>query len=73
VLGTNAIEWRDTERGRPIFEKRIFCHPTLGGSCSLCLTLDELARDWLGSFCFILLAMEYRGATGCPMRSIALV
>jgi len=45
----------------------------LGGSCSLCLTLDELARVRLGSFCFILLAMKYRGATGCPVRSIALV
>jgi kynurenine formamidase len=37
------------------------------------LALEELARDRLGSFCFILLATKYRGATGCPVRPIALV
>ncbi len=37
------------------------------------LALDELARDRVGSFCFILLATKYRGATGCPVRPVALV
>jgi kynurenine formamidase len=37
------------------------------------LALEELARDRLASFCFILLATKYRGATGCPVRPIALV
>ena len=37
------------------------------------LALDELARDRLGSFCFILLATKYKGATGCPVRPVALV
>jgi hypothetical protein len=34
-------------------------------------TLEELVRDRLGSFCVILLATKYRGATGCPVRPIA--
>lgn len=37
------------------------------------LALEELARDRRGSFCFILLATKYRGATGCPVRPVALV
>ena len=37
------------------------------------LALDELARDRVGSFCFILLAAKFKGATGCPVRPIALV
>ncbi|MBV9245133.1 MAG: cyclase family protein, partial [Methylobacteriaceae bacterium] len=37
------------------------------------LILDELARDGVKSFCFILLATKFRGATGCPVRPIAMV
>lgn len=37
------------------------------------LALDELARDRIASFCFILLAAKFKGATGCPVRPIALV
>lgn len=37
------------------------------------LALDELARDRLSTFCFILLATKYKGATGCPVRPVALV
>ena len=37
------------------------------------LALDELARDRIASFCFILLATKFKGATGCPVRPIALV
>ncbi len=37
------------------------------------LALDELARDGLASFCFILLATKFRGATGSPVRPVALV
>ena len=37
------------------------------------LALDELAHDRRGSFCFILLAIKFRGATGSPVRPIALV
>ena len=37
------------------------------------LALDELARDGLRSFCFILLAAKFRGATGAPVRPVALV
>jgi kynurenine formamidase len=37
------------------------------------LALDELARDRLTSFCFILLATKFRGATGSPVRPVALV
>jgi kynurenine formamidase len=37
------------------------------------LALEELARDGVGSFCFILLATKFRGATGAPVRPVALV
>ncbi|MFO1087414.1 MAG: cyclase family protein [Reyranellaceae bacterium] len=37
------------------------------------LALEELARDRIASFCFILLATKFKGATGCPVRPIALV
>ena len=37
------------------------------------LALEELARDRLSRFCFILLATKFKGATGCPVRPIALV
>jgi kynurenine formamidase len=37
------------------------------------LALDELARNRIASFCFILLAAKFKGATGCPVRPIALV
>ncbi len=37
------------------------------------LALDELARDGLAGFCFILLATKLRGATGSSARPVALV
>ncbi|MBV8409662.1 MAG: cyclase family protein [Alphaproteobacteria bacterium] len=37
------------------------------------LALDELARERIKSFCFVLLAARFKGATGCPVRPIALV
>ena len=37
------------------------------------LVLDELARDRVATFCFILLATKFKGATGCPVRPVALV
>lgn len=37
------------------------------------LFLEELARERVSNFCFILLATKYKGATGCPVRPIALI
>lgn len=37
------------------------------------LALEELAREKLFEFCFILLATKYKGATGCPVRPIAMI
>ncbi len=37
------------------------------------VALEELARDRVATFCLILLATKYRGATGCPVRPVALV
>ena len=37
------------------------------------LALEEIAREKLSSFCFILLATKYKGATGCPVRPIAMI
>jgi kynurenine formamidase len=37
------------------------------------LALEELARERIYSFCFILLATKYKGATGCPVRPVAMI
>ena len=37
------------------------------------LALEELAENSVGSFCFILLATKFRGATGSPVRPVAMV
>ena len=37
------------------------------------LVLDELAAAHITRFCFILLAVKFRGATGSPVRPVALV
>ena len=37
------------------------------------LVLAELAREKIGVFCFVLLATKYKGATGCPVRPIAIL
>jgi len=37
------------------------------------LALEELAAERVHSFCFILLATKFKGATGCPVRPVALV
>ena len=37
------------------------------------LALEELAKEKLSSFCFILLATKYKGATGSPVRPIAMI
>ena len=37
------------------------------------LMLEEMARDRVHAACFVLLATKYRGATGSPVRPIAMV
>lgn len=37
------------------------------------LALEELAKEKLTSFCFILLATKFKGATGSPVRPIAMI
>ena len=37
------------------------------------LALEELARDRVSTVCFILLATKFKGATGSPVRPVALV
>jgi len=37
------------------------------------LVLAELAREKISVFCFVLLATKYKGATGCPVRPIAIL
>ena len=37
------------------------------------LMMDELVRDAVTTFCFILLPTKYKGATGCPVRPVAVV
>jgi kynurenine formamidase len=37
------------------------------------LALEELALNGVHTFCFILLATKFRGATGAPVRPVALV
>lgn len=37
------------------------------------LMMDELVRDDVTTFCFILLPTKFKGATGCPVRPVALI
>ena len=37
------------------------------------MALDELAAGGITSFCFMLAPVKFKGATGCPVRPIALV
>lgn len=37
------------------------------------LVMDDLLHDGISTFCFILLAVKFQGATGCPVRPVALV
>lgn len=37
------------------------------------LVLDEAVRQGLTTFCFILLPVKFAGATGCPVRPIAVI
>jgi kynurenine formamidase len=37
------------------------------------LALEEAAAQSLSAFCFILLPVKFRGATGCPVRPIAML
>ncbi len=37
------------------------------------MALDELVADNINSFCFMLAPVKFKGATGCPVRPIALV
>ena len=38
-----------------------------------CLNLEELAADGVSEFCFVGVPMKIRGATGAPVRPLALV
>jgi kynurenine formamidase len=38
-----------------------------------CLNLEELAREGVGEFVFLAAPMKIRGATGAPVRPLALV
>jgi kynurenine formamidase len=37
------------------------------------LVTDALARDAVTTFCFIMLPTKYKGATGCPVRPVAVI
>ena len=37
------------------------------------LVLAELVSDKVNSFCFVLLATKFKGATGCPVRPVAIL
>lgn len=37
------------------------------------LALDELATEGIHEFCFVMLPVKFKGATGCPVRPVAMV
>ena len=37
------------------------------------MMLDDLVRDRVATFCFILLAVKLKNATGCPVRPVAVI
>jgi kynurenine formamidase len=37
------------------------------------LLLADLAREGVTVFCFVVLAVKFKGATGCPVRPVAIL
>ncbi|NQV59788.1 MAG: cyclase family protein, partial [Alphaproteobacteria bacterium] len=37
------------------------------------MVLADLARDGVTSFCFVVLPVKFKGATGCPVRPVAIL
>ena len=37
------------------------------------MMLDDVVRDGVATFCFIMLAVKLKNATGCPVRPVALI
>jgi kynurenine formamidase len=37
------------------------------------IVLDELIADGIDSFCFVALPVKFKGATGCPLRPVAIL
>jgi len=77
VVGADNMTWdvpgeRDPETGATLFG-HVYLLPQKGIYITENLNLEELARDRRYTFAFIGIPLKFRGATGSPLRPLALV
>ena len=77
AVGADNMAWdvpdeRDPESGATLFA-HLYLLPKKGIYIIENLNLEELARDRRHVFAFIGIPLKFRGATGSPLRPLALV
>jgi kynurenine formamidase len=77
AVGADNMTWdvpteRDPETGATLFG-HVFLLPEKGIYIMENLNLEELARDHCSSFAFLGIPLKFKGATGSPLRPLALV
>jgi kynurenine formamidase len=77
AVGADNMAWdvpgvRDPETGSTLFA-HVYLLPKKGIYILENLALEELARDRRWEFAFIAVALKFNGATGSPLRPLALV
>jgi len=76
-VGADNMAWdapdeRDPESGATLFG-HLYLLPQKGIYIIENLNLEELARDRCYAFGFVCLPLKFRGATGSPVRPVAVV
>lgn len=77
AVGADTMSWdvldeRDPETGATLFA-HLYLLPQKGIYIMENLNLEELARDRCYSFAFVAIPLKFQGATGSPIRPLALV
>ena len=77
AVGADNMAWdvpdeRDPETGATLFA-HVYLLPQKGIYIMENLNLEDLARDRCHIFAFIGIPLKYQGATGSPLRPLALV
>ena len=75
-VGCDNMTWDETEERDPETGSTLFAHLHLIARCGITivenLNLERLSRDRCGEFLFICTPLKFVGATGSPVRPIAL-
>jgi kynurenine formamidase len=74
-VGADNMTWDEVEEQDPATGGTLFAHLHLLARCGIAiienLNLEELSRDRCGEFLFICAPLKFVGATGSPVRPIA--